>query len=282
MKIAVITDEISQNIDTAASLAAKYNLDAIEIRSVNDRAPHELTEEDVAEIKTAMKKYGLACCGISAPVFKCDLTEENVVAHTEILKKCIKLAHELGTDNIRGFTFFKGAEFSDIVKAIRSIIYILKEEKVNLLLESDPTLNASCGKTLAEVIKAVDDPRVRGLWDPGNDLYSPEGEVPFPDGYGYMRGLVAHVHLKDAVKADGKTEGVAFGSGELDFMGQYNALKEDGYDGYLVMETHYRKKVAISDDLLVHPKGSDFSEGGYDATEECLQNLFKLIGGTNE
>ena len=78
IKYAVITDEISQDIGVAAELASEFKLNGLEIRSVNDRAPHLLTDEDIEEIKTAMEKYNLQCAAISSPVFKCDLTEENI------------------------------------------------------------------------------------------------------------------------------------------------------------------------------------------------------------
>lgn len=282
VKYGVITDEISQDIFEAAELAKKFNLDGIEIRSVNDRGPHLLNEDDIKQIKEAMAKYDLKCCGISAPFFKCNCNEKEINESIEILKKCIHLAKELGTKHIRGFAFFKEKELDealpDIIKAYKSIESILEENDVYLLLESDPTVNACCGEELAKVIKAINMDRVKGLWDPGNDIYSPSSEVPFPDGYNFMKGLVSHVHIKDAAKKeDGTIGGVPFGEGEVDFSGQLTALKNDGYSGWIVMETHYRVAIDIPEELLVRPSGSTFSLGGYEATEICLKNFFDMV-----
>lgn len=282
IKYAVITDEISQDIGVAAELASEFGLDGIEIRSVNDRPPQLLTDDDIAEIKGAMEKYNLRCAAISSPVFKCDLTEENIEENIKILKKCISLAHTLGTKFIRAFTFFKGGSFEaalpEIVDAYQKIYPILCDEDIYLLLESDPSLNASCGKTLSEVIRAINLDRVKGLWDPGNDIYSPEQEIPYPDGYSYMKNTVSHVHIKDAVKnPDGTISGAPFGKGDVDFVGQLTALRDDGYEGWMVMETHYRVKCEIPEELLTRPQGSAFSLGGYEATKECLTNFFEMI-----
>ncbi len=282
VKYAVITDEISQDIYEAAELANKYNLHGLEIRSVNERGPHELTDDDIEQILDAMDKYSLECCAISSPVFKCNLNEEEVGQSIETLKKCICLAKKLGTKYIRSFTFFKEKELDDaigeIVNVYKSIENILDKEDVYLLLESDPSVNASCGETLARIINAIDMDRVKGLWDPGNDIYSPEKEVPYPDGYNYMKNFVSHVHIKDAKQnSDGTITGVAFGDGDVDFKGQLTALKNDGYDGYIVMETHYRVKKDIPEHLLTMPKGSMFSLGGYEATEECFENFFEML-----
>ncbi len=281
VKYAVITDEISQDIFEAAELAGRFNLDGIEIRSVNDHGPHQLTKEDLEQIKKAMKEYNLECCAISAPFFKCNCNKEEVEESIEILKKCILVAKELGTKYIRGFTFFKEKELDEalpeIVSAYKSVESILEENDIYVLLESDPSVNAACGEDLAKVIKAIDMDRVKGLWDPGNDIYSPTGEVPYPNGYNFMKGLINHVHIKDAVKnADGTISGVPFGDGDVDFKGQLTALKDDGYDGWIVMETHYRVKLEISEELLTRPQGSGFSLGGYEATEICLENFFKM------
>ena len=43
----VINDEISQDFQVAASLAMKYELDAIEIRSTWEKGPHELDKSDI-------------------------------------------------------------------------------------------------------------------------------------------------------------------------------------------------------------------------------------------
>jgi len=281
-KYGVITDEISQDIYEACQLAHRYNLDGVEIRSVNERGPHEFTDEDVTQIKDAMKKYSLECCAISSPVFKCNLNDDEVKTNLKILEKCISVAKSLGTKYIRSFTFFKEEDLDDVIDKIvnvyKGLESLLESEDIYLLIEFDPSVYASCGQTLAKVIRAIDMDRVKGLWDPGNDIYSPEKEVPYPDGYECMKGLITHVHIKDAkVNDDGTIAGVAFGDGEVDFKGQLTALKDDGYDGYLVMETHYRVKKDIPEELLTMPKGGMFSLGGYEATEECFENFFKMI-----
>lgn len=275
-KRGVITDEISQDIEKAASLAKKYGLTGLEIRSVWEKGPHELEESDIQKIKETMNEYGLECCGISAPFYKCNIdSEEEVRANIDILHKCIHLAKELGTKYIRGFTFWKKGELSDyidkIVERYQEPIRIAEENDIYILLEFDPSVFATNAKTLTQVLKAINSPRVKGLWDPGNDIYEPDGEIPFPDGYNIIKDYFVHMHIKDAAKkADGTIEGVPFGEGQVDFEGQFKALVESGYDGYCVMETHYRPKHEISEELLALPKGSAFSMYGYEATEECL------------
>ena len=63
-KTAVISDEISQHLPSAAALAVKYGLDGLEIRSVNERNPFQMTEEDFHYVKKVCDAHGLAICAI--------------------------------------------------------------------------------------------------------------------------------------------------------------------------------------------------------------------------
>ena len=72
-KIGVIGDEISQDFQTVVNVAQELNLDSIEIRSVWDKPPQELTEGDIDEMKRILDGTGVQIVGIASPFFKCDI-----------------------------------------------------------------------------------------------------------------------------------------------------------------------------------------------------------------
>jgi sugar phosphate isomerase/epimerase len=127
------------------------------------------------------------------------------------------------------------------------------------------------------VIEAIGSPKVRGLWDAGNDIWDPDGEIPFPDGYNFIKPYLEHVHLKDSINRDGKKEGTPIGKGQVNWEGQFRALAADGYSGYVSLETHYRHAKDIPEEQLALPKGSAFSLGGYEATKESLDSWKELL-----
>jgi sugar phosphate isomerase/epimerase len=280
-KTAVITDEIDQDFETACALARKYSLDGVEIRSVYERGPFEFTGDDAQRMKEVLSKTGLKACAISSPFFKCRMDEpEEIREHLKGLRRCIALADELGADLIRGFTFLANPDRAFDVQAIASrfgeALTILENTGKILVLESDPSVQATNAGTLAQVVEAVNSPLVRALWDPGNDIWDPLGEVPYPDGYGVIKSLMAHMHLKDGIRKDRNPEGAPVTKGDVDFEGQFRALIKDGYSGYVSLETHYRPAHKISEELLAMPKGAAFSFGGYEATDESL-GLWKAL-----
>jgi sugar phosphate isomerase/epimerase len=111
------------------------------------------------------------------------------------------------------------------------------------------------------VLKDINSPHLRGNWDPGNAVML--GEVPYPDGYRDVKGLFAHMHIKDAKKnpQTGKIEWAPVGGGVIDWKGQLEAVRKDGYDGTMSLETHYRR-----------PDGNKV-----ESTRESLTGLLKII-----
>ncbi len=282
-KTSVITDEISQDLQIAIELAKRFSLDAVEIRSVYDKGPFEFITEDLHSMNKQIKDAGLKVSAISAPFYKCDMNnEEEVAAHLVGLENCIKAAKIFDTNMIRGFAFWTNGKLDDcidkIVELYQKPIEMLKDTGITLVLESDPSVNTTNAFELSKVLDAINHPQVKALWDPGNNIYSPNFETPYPDGYQYIKPHMAHVHLKDAVlDEENNAIGCCFGAGLVDFKGQLQSLIDDGYDGYVVMETHYRIVSVLSKEILERPGGSAFSADGYEPTVRCLQSFEEMM-----
>ena len=278
-KRGVITDEISQDFETACELAQRYSLDSIELRSVYETPPEKLNAEQVKKIKGLLKKYNLQVVAISSSIFKCDWG----VGEDEKLEKTIAIAKTFGCKFIRAFSFWKSDKYSDeaFAKCLNKLAQRIEKEGLSVVLENDPAVNLTNGASLARALKVANCKNAGVVWDAGNNIYDPFLENPYPAGYQAVKPFITHIHLKDAVSVDGKPKGVAFGTGEVDWVGQLKALYQDGYDGHIMMETHYKlNNKVIDEELLKRPMGSAFSEGGYEATEECLINMEKLIVDT--
>lgn len=274
-KRSVITDEISQDFEEAVLLAQKYKLDGVEIRSVWDKNPDELDAEDILRMKHILKKADLRVSGIAAPFFKCDIdSESDYKAHLQLLEKCIALSEALDTLLIRGFTFWSKGNIEDyldkIVEKYKEPEKMLKESGRFLAIEHDPSVFASNGRLVAAVVKMIHSPYIKALWDPGNDIFDPLGEKPYPNGYEAIKPYMIHMHLKDATKVNGVAQSVPLGTGDINYEEHFKRLIEEGYEGYVTLETHYRPKHGLNKELLELPKGTAFSMFGYEATEECL------------
>jgi sugar phosphate isomerase/epimerase len=65
------------------------------------------------------------------------------------------------------------------------------------------------------------------------------GEAP-ADTFASLRRLIAHVHLKDSVRASERSVPKLLGEGELPVRECLRVLREDGYDAWLSLETEKR------------------------------------------
>ena len=283
-KIGVIGDEVSQDFQTVVDLATELNLDSIEIRSVWDKPPQELTDLDIDEMKRALDGTNIQIIGIASPFFKCDVDNmEERKAHLEILKQCIKLAKEFDANLIRTFAFWKPdnteEHWDEIISGYDEPVRIAAGEGIILGIENEHTTSLATAKLTEHFIREIDSPSVRAIWDPANEAHAEGGETPYPDAYHRLKPLMIHAHLKDAGKdpETGKVESVPVGEGFIDWQGQLQAYIDNGYEGHLCLETHWRPTLKIDDDLLNRPGGDAFSEAGEEASRICLQNLFAMI-----
>ena len=88
------------------------------------------------------------------------------------------------------------------------------------------------------MIREVDSPHLRLLWDCGNAYFV--GEEAYPTGYEWGKSLIGHVHVKDAASDPESSDPhwVELGTGQVDMLGQLRALKKD-YRGVVSIENHY-------------------------------------------
>ena len=105
-------------------------------------------------------------------------------------------------------------------------------------LENEHACNVGTGAEAARFLSTIDHPALQLVWDPANA--SILGETPFPDGYDQLpASRIGHVHAKDCYVKDHKPVWGAVGEMGIDWRGQIDALRRDGYRGWISLETHW-------------------------------------------
>jgi len=278
-KLTFITDEVSQELDEVVAFAKHFGITALELRSVEGKSPFQFDDALVDKIKAVITENGMTVPVLSAPLFKCDINDDAAYKeHIESFERLAGYAVKLGAKYIRGFDFFDiGASLEARAAKFAPIIEICRKYGVTVLIEYDPTLHASTPEKVAEIVNFINDPAVKALYDPGNGLWKEPDSIPYPNGYEALQPNIRHIHIKDAVIEDGKTKAVRIGEGLVDYKGLISRLVTDGYDGYISLETHYRKNSEISHELLRLPGGHEFSNGAYEASYESMESLMDII-----
>jgi sugar phosphate isomerase/epimerase len=108
------------------------------------------------------------------------------------------------------------------------------------------------------------------LWDPGNSVFAGFLSRPVEDEWAEGKDLIKHVHVKDPGSSGGY---VRLGNGTLPWPALLQRMSDDGYRGWLSLETHWRHEYQLDATLRDQPHGYAFSSGGLGSSVECMQIL---------
>jgi len=214
---------------------------------------------DVAEARKVLDRFKLRVSEMASPVFKtdwpgapkspfspkkpefgADFTDKQ---QDELLERAIDLAKTFNTQYIRIFDYWRLDDQKPHRQAIddriRQAAVRAGKKGVTLTIENELACNTATGAEAGRLLNAVRERALMLNWDPGNA--TARGETAYPDGYAKLpKDRIGHVHCKDAVnKPGGGTEWASMGTGIVDWVGQFRALKKDGYTGPLSLETHW-------------------------------------------
>jgi len=280
--LGIITDELTGNLDEALTFISGQGLHWGELREIWGKNLMNSPQEDLDRAKQLLAQNKIRVSEIASPIFKWNLPsmpakaneqrDEYKASFTEqdadaLLDKAFRLAHFFGTQKVRIFTYWRVENPDRAYPAVRDRLAKAAEvagrNGIVLTVENEHSCNVGTGKELGRLLKDVNSPHLRGVWDPGNATML--GETPFPDGYEAVKGLFPHMHVKDSRKdATGKLEWAPVGGGIVDFKGQFQALRKDKYRGTISLETHYLRP----------------DKDKVESTRESLEGLFKVLGET--
>ncbi len=260
-RLAVINDEITQDFEHACQVASQeFGLQWIELRSMWGKSLSDLDDKQVAEAQKILAAHKLRVTDIASPLFKTDwpgapLSKQSekrdqfhadfdAKAQDRLLERLIVLSKSFQTERIRCFDFWRLDDPKPFRAAINAKLKQAAErcakDNILLLLENEMSCNTATGAESAAVLAAIPNKNFMLNWDPGNSaaIFS----KPYPDGYNLMpKNRIGHCHCKDVVYKPGhKYEWAPVGGGVIDWVGQLKALKRDGYNKGLSLETHWR------------------------------------------
>lgn len=260
-RLAVINDEISQDFGHACEVASKdFKLHWIEVRGLWNKTLADLDAKEIAEARRILEKNQLRVTDLASPLFKVDwpgaprsqFSQQRDEFHAnfdfnqqeQLLERTIELANVFQTDRIRCFDFWRLADQKPYRAAINEKLRDATEKCAKsgkiLVLENEGSCNTATGVEAAAVLHAIPNKNFMLNWDPGNAEQF--GEDAFPKGYDALpKHRIGHCHCKDvAVRPDGKRVWAPVGAGIVDWVGQFRALKKQGYHYGVSLETHWR------------------------------------------
>jgi L-ribulose-5-phosphate 3-epimerase len=256
--IAAITDEFSQDIEAAVRSMAEIGMTGAELRMVFGKNIIDLSDAELDRACEIVARHGLEIVSIASPLLKCVLPDspevdarfqQDVFAATHTFEdqprlsdRALEIAERTGARIIRVFSYWRAVRpegcFDRIARALEHLAGQAALHGCTIGLENEHACNIATGAETAHVLEAVAHPNLKVVWDPANAYVS--GETPYPDGYRRLPvERIAHVHAKDCHVESHRPIWCALGEGGIDWKGQIRALAEDGYKGWISLETHW-------------------------------------------
>ena len=257
-KLGTITDGISRDFEYALDTMVETGLEYVELQYLWEKQVGDLTDADIERVKGLIEERNLKVSCISHHNLSALPVDTAVDApayrgHIATLQRCIDVAQALGTNLVRIFSFRKemvlfGAEpvisegaWTTLLNRLEEPLRIADAAGVTLVIETAISGNVTSAHLARKLIDELDAPHLKVLWDPCSSLYCTE--IPYPNGYEIIREHIAHVHLKDGVVnlPAATFDFCAMRQGQMDsyYNDIVNALKRDGYDGAISLESVY-------------------------------------------
>lgn len=287
MKLGVICDGISRDLNHAINVMDEFDLEYAELQFVDEKEVGDHSKQEIDGINQLLRDRGKPVSCLSRHIFA-GMTKDNTagdalhVKHMDALKRVIDMAQVVGSPLVRIMTNKKeqilwglnGAEKWNVAHGawdatlalIAPAVELAKKEDIILAVETGNGTMVNSNYTARKLIDDLGAKDVlKVLWDPGNNCWC--HERAWPDGYDAVRGgYLGHIHIKDVLVDTPKAtlEVRKLGEGQLadQFQPIAQALRADHYEGVISLESVYHT-------------GDGHYENGF---RQCI-GLFKKIFG---
>ena len=269
MKLSAFTDEISPDSpERAIALAREWGIEHLELRLLSGGRFPAVPDGELQRLSRQIADAGLAVSGVSPGFFKCRWDDPEAERGMSVgLPRACEWAKRLGTDLVTCFGFHRDPTQQRppaVVDLLGRMAEVVRAHGCRLALENEAVCWGGTGLEAAGIIRQVGADLLSLCWDPGNALRAGAAR-PFPDEYEQLKDLVSHVHMKNFDPVRGSWSLIA--EGAVDWPGQLAALAGDGYDGFLVIETH----------LHVSPDAFRFVDGPLSGLEGNTRRNLRFV-----
>ena len=186
--------------------------------------------------------HGVTVSALGSPIGKSPI-EAPVETEVKNLRRVIDIGRQLGTANIRIFSFHPPGDSTSVdydsyldsaIDRIGRLVAVAEEEDVTLLLENEKGIVGDTLDRCVKLVEALESEHLVFLWDPANFVQVGEARLT-ERGWPLLGDRVGYVHIKDCT-LDGMVKAAGEGDGQVPEL--LTELVRCGYKGMLALEPH--------------------------------------------
>jgi sugar phosphate isomerase/epimerase len=261
-------DEIHADLATQLAMLASEGVTHLEVRSAWGKNVLDLDHAELTRARALLDQRGFGVSAIGSPIGKSQL-EQPRQFELDRLERAIAAAEVLNTRLIRVFSFHvphgAAAQHRDEVLARMAVLADRAAQAgVTLVHENEKDIYGDTAARCHDLLATIDSPALRMAFDPAN--FVQVGVRPMVEAWPLLQAYVTHVHIKDAVFADGHVTPAGEGDGAVPEL--LAALVDRGYHGFLTLEPHLQ---------VAGPSGGFSGETGMRTAIAALRELLAAL-----
>ena len=240
--LSAFADEIDpdpkKQIDVLSGCGVKH----IELRSILKTNVLDLTDLQVAELKSLLDRHGFRLSAIGSPIGKIKI-DEPFAPHLKRLGRAIELCKVFGTRNIRIFSYYlpEGGEWDnwrrDVLDRMWEKLKLAEKSDVRLLHENEHRIYGDDPERVRDlmdtVLGQVDSRYFGAVYDPANYVFCGYDSWK---GWQLTKEWTVHFHIKDWVHGEAHGRPAGEGQGRIPEV-MADAVSRQ-YDGFATLEPH--------------------------------------------
>lgn len=212
IKMAAFADEASRSIDGQIAAMKRNGIEFLEIRFVGENNIKNVSKEEAKEIYHKLVDNGMKVWSIGSPSGKIKIDEE-FEPHLDSFKHQLELAHILGADHYRLFSFYNTDDsegcFQKVCDRLNRFVDAAKGSGVLLCHENEKGIYGDIAIRCKKIHDAI--PEMKGIFDPANFLQCGQNTL---EAWEMLAPFIEYLHIKDC-NGDGKVVPPGSGLGNL-------------------------------------------------------------------
>ena len=278
-QLSAFADESSNDFAGQVAALRRNGISGLEIRNLDGRNVTQLTKQEAKTLAGILRDNGLHVWSVGSPIGKIGIAED-FKAHLELYRHTLELACQLGTANIRLFSFFMPqgedpAAYRNLVLDRMAVFAeIARAWGVNPCHENEKGIYGDNAARCLEIHRAV--PELKAVFDPANFVQCGQDTL---QAWELLRGYVHYMHIKDALP-DGRVVPPGAGHGHVpELIARYAA--QGGR--VLSLEPHLYEFVGLkameqeNDASAVGGMAFDTAEAAFDYAANNLKHILEGI-----
>ena len=273
-RLSAFADEAAADFAGQIAALKRHGIDLMEIRGVNGKNLSKLTDDEARKARAMLDDAGVGLSALGSPYGKYPI-EADFAVHREEFRRGLALAHMLGTEKIRMFSFFipagndPAAWRGKVRDQLGEMLDLAAAEGVLLCHENEKGIYGDTDDRCVELLDMF--PQLGCVFDPANFIQCGVDVLP---AFRRLSEHVTYMHIKDALASSGAV--VPAGCGDACFPALMGALNDLGRPMVLTLEPHltvFKGLEELQDEALRHQYAYPDALAAFDAAVAALRGL---------